>query len=98
MFKGFFLNPLPPNIRNHLMRKDIKDPRKLAAKAGKIWQSASDRSINAVSLASPPAPVPEDAALNALRQRQPLRPAPCAALPAPGFPKTSWLAGTSCSS
>ena len=37
MFNRFFLNHLPPNIRTHLMREDIKDPRKLAAKADKIW-------------------------------------------------------------
>ena len=37
IFKGFFLNLLPLNIRTHLMREDIKDPRKLAAKADKIW-------------------------------------------------------------
>ena len=52
MFKGFFLNQLALNIRTHLMRGDIMDPRKLAAKADKIWQSASDWSINALSAAS----------------------------------------------
>ena len=36
MFKGFFLNQLPPNICTHLMREDMKDPRKLAAKAKEI--------------------------------------------------------------
>ena len=54
MFRGFFLNNLPPNSCTHLMREDIKDPRKLAAKADKIWQSTSDRSVNVVSTASPP--------------------------------------------
>ena len=39
MFKGFFLDHLPQNICTHLMREDIKDPRKLAAKADKIYQS-----------------------------------------------------------
>ena len=69
---------LAPNIRTHLMREDIKDPRKLAAKADEIWQSASEQSINAVSWASPPAPAPvlEDSALTALRQSQPPRPTP----------------------
>ena len=36
MCKGFFLNHLPPNICTHLMREDMKDPRKLAAKAKEI--------------------------------------------------------------
>ena len=79
MFNRFFLNHLPPNIRTHLMREDIKDPRKLATKADNIWQSASDRSIYTVTSASPPASAPEDADLNALCQRQPPGPAPRAA-------------------
>ena len=33
MLKGFFHNNLPPNIQTQLMREDIKDPRKLVAKA-----------------------------------------------------------------
>ena len=66
------------------MREDIKDPRKLPAKADEIWQSASDQSDNVVSAASPPVPVPEDAALNALRQQPPPCPSPPAApCPAP---------------
>ena len=52
LVKGFFLDHLPPNIRTHLMREDISDPRKLAAKADKIWQSSSARSVNAVSATS----------------------------------------------
>ena len=52
ILKGFFLKQLPPKNR-----EDIKDPRKLAAKADEIWQSASDWNINAFSTASPPAPV-----------------------------------------
>ena len=37
LFKGFFLDHLPLNIRTHLMREDISDPRKLAPKADEIW-------------------------------------------------------------
>ena len=66
------------------MREDIKDPRKLAAKADEIWQSAFDQSIYMVSVASPQVPVQEDAALNALHLCPPPRPAPLAATcPAP---------------
>ena len=84
MFKGFFLNNLPPNIRTHIMREDIKDPWKPAAEADKIWQSASNLSVNVVSAASPRGQVPEEAALNSLCQCPPLRPAPCASpCPAP---------------
>ena len=36
LIKGFFLDHLPPNIRTHLMREDISDPRKLAAKTFEI--------------------------------------------------------------
>ena len=36
LFNGFFLYHLLPNIRTHLMREDISDPCKLAAKADKI--------------------------------------------------------------
>ena len=67
MFKGYFLDHLPPNICTHLMKEDIKDPRKLAAKADEIWQSASDLSVNVVSVAPPPGQVSDEAALNALR-------------------------------
>ena len=99
MFKGFFLNHLPPNIRTHLMREDIKDPRKLAAKADKISQFISDQSIDTVSSTSPPVPIPEDAALNALCQRQPPCPAPRdAPYPAPRSARpplrTPTIAGT----
>ena len=84
MFKGFFLSNLPPNTCTHLMREDINDPRKLSNKAYEIWQSASDRSVNVISAASPPVPVPEDAALNTLCQQPPPRPTPPAApCPAP---------------
>ena len=38
LFKGFFLYLLPPNVRTHLMKEDISDPCKLAAKADEIWQ------------------------------------------------------------
>ena len=93
MFKGFFLNNLLPNIRTHLMREDIKDPRKLAAKANKICQSASDRSVHVVSAASPPTTVPEDAALKASGQHPPPCPAsfaaPCPAPSATRPPATS---------
>ena len=74
LFKGFFLNHLPPNIRTHLMREDISDPRKLAAKADKIWQSSSARSVNAVSATSPVPPGYGDS-INALCQG----PQPCPA-------------------
>ena len=98
MFKGFFPNSLPPSIRTHLLREDIKDSRKLWAKADKIWQSASNQSVNVVSAASPPAQVPEDATLNTLYQHPPPRPAPSAAPcpashtnhpPAPSFSQNS---------
>ena len=56
LFKGFFLDHLPVNMRTHLMTEDISDPRKLAAKADEIWQSSSTRSVNAVSATSPPLP------------------------------------------
>ena len=36
MFMGFHLDHLPLNIHTHLMKEDIKDPRKLAAKADEI--------------------------------------------------------------
>ena len=49
LFKGFFLNHLPLNIRTHLMREVISNPRKLAAKADEIWQSSFARSVNTVS-------------------------------------------------
>ena len=45
MLQGFLPFQLTPNIRIHLMREDIKDPRKLEAKADRIWQSASDQSV-----------------------------------------------------
>ena len=67
MFKGFFLDHLPPFTQTHLMRVDIKDPCKLATKTDEIWQSASARSVNAVSTASPP-PAQDDAILNTLHQ------------------------------
>ena len=66
MLQGFLPFQLTPNIRIHLMREDIKDPRKLAAEAGEIWQSVSNRSVNVVSAASPSASIPEEAALNSL--------------------------------
>ena len=44
------------------MREDIKDPRKLDAKADEIWQSASSRSVNVVSTASPSSPLVQDEA------------------------------------
>ena len=31
LFKGFFINHLPPTIKTHLMREEISNPRKLAA-------------------------------------------------------------------
>ena len=76
MFKGFFHNNLPPNIRTHLMREDIKDHRKLAAKADKIWHSASDWRVNVFYAASPSGQVPKEAALKALHQCPPPYPAP----------------------
>ena len=81
------------------MREDIKDPRKLPAKADEIWQSASDWSVNVVSAASPPGQVPEEAALNSLSQRPPPCPASCAApCPAPHTTRppfrTPTIAGT----
>ena len=60
LFKGFFLDHLPPNVRTHLMKEDISDPRKLAAKADKIWQSSSTRSVNTVSATSLAPPVYDD--------------------------------------
>ena len=60
LFKGFFLDHLPPNIRTYLMREDISNPRKLAAKADKIWQSSSAKSVNAVSATSPAPPGCDD--------------------------------------
>ena len=66
IFKGFFLDHLPLNICTHLMREDIKDPRKLAAKADKIWQSASDCSVNVVSAVSHTGHVLDEAAPNTL--------------------------------
>ena len=36
LLKVFFLDHLPPNIRTLLMREDISDPCKLAAKADEI--------------------------------------------------------------
>ena len=61
------------------MRENIKAPRKLAARADKIWQSASNRSVNVVSTVSSPGQVPDQVALNALHQHPPPRPAPHAA-------------------
>ena len=63
----------------HLMREDIKDPRRLAAKADKIWQSTSNQKVNIVSAAFPPGQVPDEAELNALHLCPPSRPAPCPA-------------------
>ena len=60
LFKGFFLDYLPMNVRTHMMREDISDPHKLTAKADKIWQSSSARSVNAVFAASPPLPDQDD--------------------------------------
>ena len=74
LFIGFFLDHLPPNIRTHLMREDISDPCKLAAKADEIWQSSSARSVNAVSATSL-APPGYDDSVNALCRR----PQPCPA-------------------
>ena len=67
LFKYFSLNYLPQNIRTHLMREDISDPRKLAAKAGESWQSSSARSVNTV-LATSPSPNDLDDSVNPLRQ------------------------------
>ena len=80
LFKGSFLYHLPPNIRTHLMREDISDPHKLVAKADKIWQSSSARSVNAVSATSPVS----DDSVKSLRQRPQPRPASLVApIPAP---------------
>ena len=83
LFKGFFLDHLPPNIRTHLMREDISNPRKLAAKADEIWQSSSARSVNSVSATSPVSPGSDDS-VNTLRQRpQPRTASRVAPCPAP---------------
>ena len=42
------------------MKEEISDPRKLAAKADKIWQSSSARSVNALSATSPVSPGSDD--------------------------------------
>ena len=63
-----------------MMREDIKGPRKLAAKADMIWQSASDRSVNVVPAASPPGQVPEEAALNTLSKSSSPSYFPCCSL------------------
>ena len=73
--KSFFLDHLPPNIRTHLMRKDISNPCKLAAKADEIWQSYSTRSVNSVSTASLSSHDLND--VNTLPQPPQPRPAPC---------------------
>ena len=99
LFKGFFLDHLPPNIRTHLMREDISDPCNLAAKADKIWQSSSARSLNAVS-ATLMSPSGLDDSISTLCQRPQPHPAPCIAtcpdpcapcLPAPSSSTTSDL-------
>ena len=74
LFKGFFLNHLPSNIRTHLMREDISNPRKLAAKADEIWQSSFPRSVNTVSATSRSPPGCDDY-VNALCQSAQPRPA-----------------------
>ena len=60
LFRGFFLDLLPPNVRTHLMKEDISDPCKLAAKADELWQSSSVRSVNSVSATSPVSPGSDD--------------------------------------
>ena len=67
LFKGFFLDHLPPNIRTPLMREDISDPGKLAAKADEIWQSSFPRSVDPVSAPSQAPPVCDDS-VNDLHQ------------------------------
>ena len=74
LFKGFFLNHLPPYIRTFLMREDISNPRKLAAKADEIWQSSFPRSVNTVSATSRSPPGCDDY-VNALCQSAQPRPA-----------------------
>ena len=59
-FKRVFLDHVPPNIHTHLMREDIFEAPKLAAKADEIWQSSYFISVNDVS--------PTDS-INALRQQ-----------------------------
>ena len=57
MFKGFFLNRLLPKIRTHLMRENIKDPRKLAAKVmrfGNLPPTGVSTSILGLSSSSCP--------------------------------------------
>ena len=46
--QGFL--PLQTFAPGYLMREDIKDPRKLATKADKIRQSASNQSVNGLLL------------------------------------------------
>ena len=83
LFKGFFIDHLPPNIRTHLMREYTSDPHKLAAKADEILQSSSPRSVNAVFATSPASPGCDDS-VNALQQHPQPRPAsPVAPCPAP---------------
>ena len=85
LFKGFFLDYLPPNIRTHLMREEISFPRKHAAKADKIWQSSFARSVNPVSATSP-APPGYDESVNTHHQHsQPCPASSVAPRPAPRF-------------
>ena len=60
------------------MKEDISDPRKVAAKADKIWQSSSARSVNALSTTSPVS-FGSDDSVNTHQQRPQPRPASCVA-------------------
>ena len=46
ILRGLFLRRLPIDVRSHLLRKKVSDPRVLALKADELYQSRVSSSVN----------------------------------------------------